>query len=103
MSKLPLGPWLDLSVDFCGPLPTGEYLLVITDEYSQYSIVEVIQGMSAETVIPYAEKAFAMFGYPKVVKSNNGPPFQGKTWKQKLWIKHNAQAESLNTPLMKAI
>ena len=35
MSKLPPGPWLDLSVDFCGPLPTGEYLLVITDEYSR--------------------------------------------------------------------
>ena len=34
MSKLPPGPWLDLSVDFCGPMPTGEYLLVITDEYS---------------------------------------------------------------------
>ena len=24
MSELPRGPWLNLSVDFCGPLPTGE-------------------------------------------------------------------------------
>ena len=62
MSKLPPGPWLNLSVDFCGPLPTGEYLLVITDEYSRYPVVDVIRGTSAETVIPYTEKAFAMFG-----------------------------------------
>ena len=36
MSKLPDGPWQKLSMDFCGPLRTGEHLLVITDEYSRY-------------------------------------------------------------------
>ena len=30
MSTLPRGPWLELSIDFCGPLPTGEYLLVMS-------------------------------------------------------------------------
>ena len=56
-----------------------------------------------------------MFGYPKVVESENGSPFQGKTWKQYLrncGIQHqkipyleqaNAQVENLNKPLMKAI
>ena len=42
MSELPRGPWLYLSVDFCGPLPTGEYLLVIVDEYSWYPVVEIV-------------------------------------------------------------
>ena len=27
-------------VDFCGPLPSGEYLVVIVDEYSRFPIVE---------------------------------------------------------------
>ena len=51
-----------------------------------------------------------------MVKSDKGPPFQGETWKQylrncsikhrkitPLWPQANAQAESLNKPLMKAI
>ena len=42
MSELPRGPWLYLSVDFCGPLPTGEYLLVIVNEYSWYPVVETV-------------------------------------------------------------
>ena len=31
MSDLPRGPWLNLSIDFCGPIPTGQYFMVITD------------------------------------------------------------------------
>lgn len=36
MSEVPSNPWTNLSADFCGPLPTGEYLLVVVDEYSRY-------------------------------------------------------------------
>ena len=43
--------------------------------------MEVVRGTSAETVIPYTEKAFAMFEYPKVVKSDNG---QWRNWKREL-------------------
>ena len=31
MTPLPETPWRELSTDFYGPLPTGEYLLVIID------------------------------------------------------------------------
>ena len=48
MFELHLGPWVDLSIDFCDPLATGEYLLVIPDEYSQYPVVEVIWSTSAK-------------------------------------------------------
>ncbi|XP_060585966.1 uncharacterized protein K02A2.6-like [Ruditapes philippinarum] len=48
MSELPVGPWQDLSADFCGPLPSGEYLLVITDEYSRYPIVEIVPSVSSK-------------------------------------------------------
>ena len=116
MSMLPSGPWRNLSADFCGPLPTGEYLLVITYEYSRYPVVELTRSTSAEKVIPIVEKVFAMFGYPVVVKTDNGPPFQGIAWKDyltsvgvrhrkitPLWPQANTQAESFNKPLMKAI
>ena len=58
MSELHPGPWVDLSIDFCSQ---REYLLVITDDYSRYPVVEVVWVTSADTVIPYAEKAFAMY------------------------------------------
>ena len=75
MSDLPEAPWLDISADFYGPLPTGEYLLVIIDEYSRYPVVEIIRSTSANTVIPVFDKVFSMFGIPRVVKTDNGPPF----------------------------
>ena len=116
MSDLPRGPWLNLSVDFCGPLPSGEYLLVIVDEFSRYPCVEIVRSTSAECVIPIVDRVFATFGYPETVKTDNGPPFQGAQWKKFMktsgihhrkitpsWPQANPQAESFNKPLMKAI
>ena len=68
MSDLPSGPWKDLSADFCGPLPTGEYLFIIIDEYSRYPIVEIIRSVSAKTVIPVLDKVLSQFGYPQTIK-----------------------------------
>ena len=43
MLEMPSKPRTTLSADFCGPLPSGDYLFVITDEYSRYPIVEIIK------------------------------------------------------------
>lgn len=116
MSTLPEGPWISLSVDFCGPLPSGEYLLVITDDYSRYPVVEIVPSTSASIVIPRLEKVFALFSYPDVIRTDNGPPFQGKAWADfmecigcahrkvtPLWPQANGLVEAFNKPLMKAI
>ena len=34
MTKMPAAPWDVAHGDFCGPFPTGEYLLVLIDEHS---------------------------------------------------------------------
>ncbi|KAK7099536.1 hypothetical protein V1264_003664 [Littorina saxatilis] len=116
MFDLPRGPWLELSLDFCGPLPSGDYILVLVDEYSRYPIAEIIRSTSADCVIPIVDKAFAMFGCPEVIKTDNGPPFQSHQWRSfmkrsgvkhrrvtPLWPQANAQAEAFNKPLEKAI
>ena len=67
-------------------------------------------------VMPLLEQTFAIFGFPEVIKSDNGPPFQSHEWKKflsdrgiktrritPLWPQANAQAENFNKPLMKAI
>jgi hypothetical protein len=33
-TKLPKKPWSKLAIDVCGPFPTGEQVVVLTDYYS---------------------------------------------------------------------
>ena len=62
MNKMPKGPWQTVHMDCFGPLPSGEYLLVLIDAYSRYPAVEIVQSTSASSVIPKMDKIFAMFG-----------------------------------------
>lgn len=75
---LPSKPWSEVAVDFAGPFPSGQYLLVVVDEHSRFPEVEVVHSISAKVVIPRLSSIFARQGYPSVVKSDNGPPFQGQ-------------------------
>lgn len=68
--------------DFYGPLPTGEYLLAIVDNYPRYPVVESVKSTSAKTVISVMDKVFSMFGIPRVVKTDNGPPFSSDQFSQ---------------------
>ena len=68
MSPLPKAPWSEVSMDFA-ELPNSEYLLIITDDYSRYPVVETVKSTSANTVIPRVDKVFSEFGIPDVVKT----------------------------------
>ncbi|XP_044163824.1 uncharacterized protein K02A2.6-like [Acropora millepora] len=90
MSPLPASPWREVSVDF-KQLSSCEYLLVITDDYSRYPVVELVRSTSASTVIPQLDKTFSTFGIPEIVRSDNGPPFNGREFRefaQTLGFKH---------------
>ena len=80
MSPLPKAPWSEVSMDFA-ELPNSEYLLIITDDYSRYPVVETVKSTSANTVIPKVDKVFSEFGIPDVVKMDNGPPFNSSAFK----------------------
>ena len=41
MTALPNGPWENVVTDLHGPLSSGEHLLVVIDEHSQYPVVEI--------------------------------------------------------------
>jgi hypothetical protein len=116
MSKLPSGPWQEVSADFYGPFKTGEYLLVVVDDYSRFPEVEIIHSLSSNTVIPRFDAIFARHGVPKVVRTDNGPPFNGSTFTRwgrsigfehrtitPLWPQANAEAERMMDTLGKAI
>ena len=90
-SDLPSGPWEKVHMDFCGPLPSGDYLLVIIDRYSRYPEVEVVRSTKASSVIPKLDRIFAAHGIPYIIKTDNGPPFSSDEFRrfcQALNIKH---------------
>ena len=101
-------------VDFLGPLPSGESLLVVLDGRSRYPIVTLQKKTDAPALIPCLDKIFALFGIPKEVVSDNGPPIKGYEIKNfmrangiyhqritPLWPQIN-EAETVMKPVMKA-
>ena len=116
MNELPPTPWHTVHIDFCGPFPTGEYLLVVIDAYSRFPEVDIVSSTSAKVTVPKLERIFATHGIPHTLKSDNGPPFPGRefyTFMKELGTKHkpsiplspqgNGEAESFMKPLEKAI
>ena len=77
MTDLPEKPWDNVPIDFSGPYPTGEYLLVMMDDYSRFPKVESLRSTSEKSVLRKLGCIFSTFGIPKVVKTDNGPPFNG--------------------------
>ena len=104
--SLPAAPWTEISVNFAGPFQSGEYLLVVIDDYSRFPEVEILPSLSSNVVIPRLNIIFARQGYPTIVKTDNGPPFQGQDFKDfatqsgfrhrrftPLWPEGNEEAE----------
>ena len=73
MTQLPSAPWKEVAMDFLGPFPTGEYLLVVIDAFSRFPEVEVPTTVSAKAVLPKLDAIFSRQGFPEVLKSDNGP------------------------------
>ena len=101
---------------FYGPLPSGDYLLEVVDEYSRWAEVEIVRSTSAKSTIPKLDKIFAAYGIPYKMTTDNGPPFKGTDLKEfasylnmkhrritPLWPQANAHAETFNRRLRKAI
>lgn len=98
------------------PLLTGEYLLVIIDDYKHYPVVKILHTTSTTAVIPVLDDVFSMFGIPSVLKTDNGPPFNSSMFTQfadnlgflhrkitPFWPQANATAERFMRTLGKAI
>ena len=94
MTNLPEGPLQNVSVNFCGPFPSGDYLLVTIAYYSRYSEVEIVKATSSKSTIPKLDKIFSAFGVPKEVKTDNGPPFNSTDFRmfaEYIWVFHTGK------------
>ena len=113
MSVLPDNPFDEVSIDFA--YVDGENLLILIDDYSRFPFVPV-SSTSACSVIPKLDKLFATFGTPHVVKSDNGPLFNGDEFAKfpgalgfkhrkvtPLWPRANGEVERFVKALKKCI
>lgn len=73
--KLPDSPWVDVAIDFLGPLPSGDYLLVIIDYFSRYKEVEILRKITASETANRLELIFVRLGYPRTITLDNGRQF----------------------------
>ena len=116
VTPMPDSPWDKVKIDFYGPLPSGQYILVVIDCYSRFPEIEILTAISAQKVIPKLDCIFARHGIPSHLTSDNGPPFQSDEFRRymsamgishttstPLWPQGNAEAEAFMKPLGKAI
>ena len=82
MTTLPERPWQSIEVDFCGPYPSGEYVLVTTDQYSRYPDVEFTTTTACPSTKKKLKKIFSTSGVPEVVQTDNGPPFNSQEFSE---------------------
>ena len=113
---MPEQTWDTLAIDLQGPFPSGDNLLVMIDYRSRYPIVYLIRNTSAGKIIKCMNSTFSLFGYPKVLLSDNGPQFKSVEFrnyceqhgiKQQLISPYypaaNGEVENMNRTLKKAI
>ncbi len=76
-TEMPVKAWSSLAMDFFGPLPNSHELLVVMDEFSRMPVVEEITSSAADYVLPKLDSIFSLMRIPSILKTDNGPPFNG--------------------------
>lgn len=115
-TQLPAAPWEHLAIDFCGPLPSGHYLLVVVDYYSRYKEVDIMKNTNTAETLKRLTRIFARFGIPISVRADNGPQFKSKEFEDycidngirlnkgtPYWPQQNGEVERQNRSLKKRL
>ena len=56
--------------------------MLVLDDYSRFPECELVHSTSAKAVIIKLDKIFSSYGKPKVVRTDNGPPFNDSEFAQ---------------------
>uniref|UniRef100_A0A0N5C2P9 RNA-directed DNA polymerase n=1 Tax=Strongyloides papillosus TaxID=174720 RepID=A0A0N5C2P9_STREA len=75
--QYPKEVWNTLNADFMQY--NNEYILVIVDEYSKFVVTSVNKKQNGPTLLNALIKCFSTLGFPKVLRSDNGPAFIAKS------------------------
>lgn len=95
-TRLPENPWDAVAIDFLEIREHGVKLLVLVDYYTRFVAVEVMKVTDASHLIEALEKIFDIWGYPWLIRSDNGSPFQSQEFEA--WRKARDIEHDLTTP-----
>ncbi|XP_062706085.1 uncharacterized protein K02A2.6-like [Aedes albopictus] len=81
-SFAPKASWETIALDFNGPyLKFGSIsILVIIDLRSRYAIARPVKSTKFEYTKEVLDSVFEKEGFPRAIKSDNGPPFNGEDY-----------------------
>jgi hypothetical protein len=114
-NEIPVKPWHHLAMDFYGPMAEDKkHVMVVTCLYSRYVDTAIVKSVSAETVIPELLKIFRRYGFPAIIRTDNGSPFNSHAFEEFMkkynikhtpttpyWSRANGQVERLMQTLTK--
>ena len=102
--------WEHTGVDFYGPTPNGQKLLIILDYFSRYPVVEIMNTTTANSVINRLNRLFAIYGFPNGLPWNSTDIklfFKVRSIKHKritpLWPRANGLTDHLSTTSTNAL
>lgn len=114
--ELPADPWMDIAMDLLGPLPNGDYLLVIIDYYSRYKEVKITKTITSAQIITILKEVFSRLGYPVSITADNGRQFVSEDFKAfcrecnirlystvPYWPQMNGEVERQNRDIVKRL
>lgn len=80
----PKNVWETIAMDFNGPYLKfgGILVLVIIDYRSRYIFAQPVKSTNFEFTKKVLEEVFNREGFPRFIKTDNGPPFNGDEFKQ---------------------
>ncbi|XP_046964591.1 uncharacterized protein K02A2.6-like [Vanessa cardui] len=114
--ELPTEPWIDTAIDLMGPLPRGEYLLVLVDYYSRYKEVKICRVITSAEIINHLKDIFSRLGNPVSITADNGRQFTSEEFKTfcsernitifntiPYWPQQNGEVERQNRDILKRL
>lgn len=83
-SHLPAAPWEELACDFNGPYKeyNGMSILAIVDSYTRFLIARPVRSTDFNSTRAVFDDVFDTYGNVLILKSDNGPPFNGAQHRQ---------------------
>uniref|UniRef100_A0ABD2WXP2 RNA-directed DNA polymerase n=1 Tax=Trichogramma kaykai TaxID=54128 RepID=A0ABD2WXP2_9HYME len=114
--ELPVAPWVDVSLDFMGPLPSKDYIFLVVDYYSRYKEIKIMRSTTTEDTIKVLKEIFSRLGFPSTITSDNGPQFKSDTFAEfcsqcgivhlatiPYWPQMNGEVERQNRSVLKRL
>lgn len=114
--ELPSQAWIDTAIDFLGPLPSGDYLLVIIDYFSRYKEIKAMKSITSIDTIKVLKEIFSRVGIPVSITADNGRQFVSQEFRTfcselgiKLyntipyWPQQNGEVERQNRDILKRL